>query len=183
MSTTLTPDLEQLQYPVGRLHHESNPGVERMAGWIQVLTELPGQMRAATAGLTPAQLDTEYRPAGWTVRQVVHHVPDSHMNAYLRTHWILSEEKPTIKPYDQAVWAEFPYSRTAPIETSLDLLEALHARWVVVLHSLNAEQWRRRYHHPEEKRDFILSDLLQTYAWHSRHHLAHITSLRQRNGW
>src|SRR5262245_41267520 len=132
MSTsTQTPDLEQLKYPVGRVNLEANPSSKSIAAWIQILTELPAQMRSATAGLSAAQLDTNYRPGGWTVRQVAHHVPDSHMNAYLRTHWILAEEKPTIKPYDQDVWAEFPYSRTAPIETSLDLLEALHARWVV----------------------------------------------------
>ncbi len=183
MSTVVTPDLEKLKYPVGRVAYESDPSSKSIAGWIQDLAVLPGQLRGATAGLTPAQLDTPYRPGGWTVRQVVHHVPDSHMNAYLRTHWTLTENKPTIKPYDQDVWAQLSYARTAPIDTSLDLLEALHARWVVVLRSLSPEQWLRPYHHPEDNRDFALSDLLQLYAWHARHHLAHITALRQRNGW
>ncbi len=183
MSTVTTADPEILKYPTGRVSFLGHPAPKDITGWISELAALPQQMRAAVAGLTDAQLDTPYRPDGWTVRQVVHHVPDSHMNAYLRTHWALTEERPTIKPYDQAVWAELPYSRTAPIDTSLDLLEAVHARWIVVWRSLAPDQLEREYFHPEDQRFFTLTELLQIYAWHSRHHLAHITALRHRSGW
>ena len=183
MSNLASPDLELLKYPVGRLTYEASPSARSIAGWIQQLSTLPEQMREVTKGLSAAQLDTPYRPEGWTIRQVVHHVPDSHMNAYIRTNWTLTEDHPTIKPYDQDSWAASPYSRTAPIDDSLDLLAALHARWIVVLRSLSPEQWQRRYYHPEDQRDCALSDLLQVYAWHSRHHHAHIQGVRQRNAW
>jgi hypothetical protein len=183
MSTVSTQEQERLRYPTGRNSLQPNPSVQNIHGWINELAALPGQMRGAVAGLSDTQLDTPYRPDGWTVRQVVHHVPDSHLNAYIRTHWALTEERPTIKPYDQDAWTALPYSRTAPIADSLDLLEALHARWVVVWRSLTSEQWSREYFHPEDQRYFTLADLLQTYAWHSRHHLAHITELRRRNNW
>ena len=150
---------------------------------IDAIAQLPAHMSAAVDGFTEAQLDTPYRPGGWTVRQVVHHVADSHMNAFVRLKMALTEDTPTIKPYDQDAWAASSYSRTAPIETSLDLLAALHARWIVVLRSLSTEQWQRRYYHPEDQRDCALSDLLQVYAWHSRHHYAHIAGARERNGW
>jgi hypothetical protein len=183
MSTVATPDLESLKYPTGRLSLSESPSPKDLIGWIAELAALPEKMRVATSGLSDSQLDTPYRPGGWTVRQVVHHVPDSHMNAYLRVHWTLTEERPTIKPYDQDAWAALPYARTAPIAASLDLLEALHARWVVVWRNLSPDQLLRQYFHPEDQRFFTLTDLLQIYAWHTRHHLAHITTLRARNGW
>ena len=167
-------DLEQLKYPEGRLSSQPNPSPQQVEAWIRELEELPQRMRAAVAGLTDEQLDTPYRPGGWTIRQVVHHVPDSHMNAYIRTHWALTEDRPAIKPYDQDAWSALPYSKNAPIDTSLDLLEATHKRWTTVLRSLTPEQWQREYFHPEDQQYFTLHHLLQVYAWHSRHHLAHI---------
>jgi uncharacterized damage-inducible protein DinB len=139
-------------------------------------------MRAAVAGLSDEQLDTPYRDGGWTVRQLVHHVPDSHLNAYTRFRLALTEPEPTIKPYDQAAWAELGDSRTAPIAMSLLLLEALHQRWVALLESLAAGDFERRFRHPEIGL-VTLGEVLGMYAWHGPHHVAHITALRHRNGW
>jgi hypothetical protein len=183
MSTVIDAESEKLKYPRGRLSLESNPPKQGLDAWIEEIAALPAQMRAAVKGLSDAQLDTPYRTGGWTVRQLVHHVPDSHMNAYLRTCWTLTEERPTIKPYDQDRWVELPFARTGPIAVPLDLLQALHDRWVPILRSLTPDQFRREYYHPEDARNFALTDLLQVYAWHSRHHLAHITTLRERMNW
>jgi hypothetical protein len=139
-------------------------------------------MRAAVAGLTTAQLDTAYRPGGWTVRQVVHHVPDSHLNAYVRFKLALTENAPTIKPYDEAAWARLPDTASTPIEVSLDLLESLHARWVRLLEAMTDSDFARQFHHPESG-TMRLDTYLSGYAWHCRHHLAHITQLRARMGW
>lgn len=175
--------VETLMYPRGRLSLESHPAKAKLDAWIDEIEALPAYMRAATERLSEGQLDTPYRPGGWTVRQLVHHVPDSHMNAYIRTCLTLTEERPTIKPYEQARWAELPFSRTGPIAVSLDLLQLVHARWVPVLRTITADQFRREYYHPEDERTYVLSDLVQVYAWHSRHHLAHITELRRRQNW
>ena len=183
MTTTTELDLEKLKYPRGRLQLVPSPATEQIETWIAEIAALPSQLRAAVQGLTDAQLDTPYRPDGWTVRQVVHHVPDSHMNAYIRTCLVLTEDKPTIKPYMQERWGELAFSRTGPIAVSLDLLAAVHNRWLPVLRTVTAQQWKREYYHPEDQKDFKLSDLLQVYAWHSRHHLAHITTLKDRSGW
>ena len=142
----------------------------------------PGLLKSAVAGLSKAQLDTPYRPGGWTVRQVVHHVPDSHMNAYIRFRWALTEDEPVIKTYDERLWADLPDARTAPIEPSLDLLESLHARWMALLSALTARDFARCLAHPEMGR-VDLDTLLALYAWHGRHHAAHITTLRERSGW
>jgi hypothetical protein len=139
-------------------------------------------MRAAVSGLSTAQLDTPYRDGGWTVRQVVHHVPDSHMNAYTRFRLALTESEPTIKPYDQEAWANLADSRTAPVEWSLALLEALHRRWAAMLESLADEDFSRRFRHPEIG-VVTLGEVLGMYSWHGRHHVAHITGLRGRMGW
>lgn len=143
----------------------------------------PDQLRAAVAGLSPAQLDTPYRPNGWTVRQVVHHLPDSHLNAYTRIKLALTEEEPTIKPYEEARWAELPDARTGPVELSLALLEFLHQRWLLLLRNLAAADFARQFRHPEHGRMFALDEALALYAWHGEHHVAHITSLRRRMGW
>src|SRR4029077_19547630 len=135
--------------------------------------------RAAVAGLTDAQLDTPYRPGGWTVRQVVHHVPDSHANAYVRFKLGLTEEAPTIRPYEEARWAELPEAKGAPVEPSLALLEALHERWMLALRAVEPAQWEREVVNPEPGR-YPLDQLLAMYAWHSRHHVAHVTELRRR---
>jgi len=133
------------------------------------------------AGLSEPQLDTPYRPGGWTVRQVVHHVPDSHINSYVRFRLALTENEPTVKPYDESRWAELADSRTAHIETSLALLESLHERWVLLLRSLSPADFRRQFRHPELGA-VSLEKNLALYAWHGRHHVAHITSLRERMG-
>ena len=141
----------------------------------------PAKLKAAVGGLNDRQLDTPYRPGGWTVRQVVHHLPDSHLNSFVRFKLALTEEEPTIKPYDEARWAELADSK-APIELSLPLLENLHERWVLLLNSLTPADWQRKFRHPE-RGPMTLTDNLQIYAWHGRHHVAHITALRERNGW
>jgi hypothetical protein len=148
---------------------------------IDELAELPGQLRTACAGLTGAQLDTPYRPGGWTLRQLVHHVADSHLNGYVRAKLALTEEAPTIKPYDEARWAELPDS-TGPIEVSLRMLESVHERWAALLRALPADAFARVYQHPESGRQ-SLDASLSNYAWHGRHHLAHLTGLKARSGW
>jgi uncharacterized damage-inducible protein DinB len=139
-------------------------------------------LRQAVAGLDEAQLDTAYRPGGWSVRQVVHHVPDSHLNAYVRIKLALTEEEPTIRPYLEARWAELPEARSAPVEVSLTLLDGLHQRWALALKELAPDAWQRTLVHPESGRQTI-AQLTALYAWHGRHHVAHITALRQRHGW
>jgi hypothetical protein len=149
---------------------------------IDAIAALPQAMSAAVKGLSDAQLDTPYREGGWTVRQVVHHVADSHINGYCRLKFALAENEPTIKPYDENVWSEFSDTKTLPVNVSLALLEALHTRWVAVLRSLAPEQFRRTYNHPESGKQDIDSHIAN-YAWHSRHHTAHITELRNREHW
>ncbi len=140
-------------------------------------------MRAAVKGLTPKQLDTPYRPGGWTVRQVLHHVPDSHLNAYVRFKLALTEDTPTIKPYYEARWANLADTRKTPVETSLALLDHLHARWVTLLRSLRSKDFAHRFFHPDHGKALTLDWALAMYAWHGPHHVAHITSLRKRMGW
>jgi hypothetical protein len=140
-------------------------------------------MRNAIAGLSGSQLDTPYRPGGWTVRQVVHHVPDSHMNAYVRCKLALTEDQPTIKPYEEARWAELVDGRTASPDVSLALLESLHARWALLLRSLTPEDFTRTFRHPEHAGILTVDWMLAMYSWHGRHHVAHITTLREREGW
>jgi uncharacterized damage-inducible protein DinB len=180
MSTSAQTDL---RYPVGRFDFDapiSDADYPRLIGEIAAA---PGAMRSAVAGLSRDQLETPYRPGGWTVKQVVHHVPDSHLNAYTRFKLALTEDEPTIKPYDEAKWAELPDSQKVPIDVSLDLLEALHLRWVPLLRSMDAADFQRALRHPEHGRVLTLQKMLGLYAWHSRHHVAHITALKQRQGW
>ena len=175
--------MSDFRYPIGPFRFEGRSEQRAREAWIGEIAAAPGHLRAAVAGLTPAQLDTPYRDKGWTVRQVVHHVPDSHLNAYTRIKLALTEEEPTIKPYDEARWAELPDVRTAPIETSLTLLECLHRRWVLLLRELRPRDFERRFRHPEHGRSIGLEEVLAMYAWHGRHHVAHITSLKKREGW
>jgi uncharacterized damage-inducible protein DinB len=175
-------DMEDRRYPIGPFRFD---GTVDPAGRRQRIDEIdaaPGHLRAAIAGLTPAQLDTPYREKGWTVRQVVHHVPDSHLNAYTRFKLALTEDEPTIKPYEEARWAELPDTR-GPVEISLALLESLHRRWVLLLRELTPADFNLRFRHPEHGRTMALDEALAMYAWHGRHHVAHITSLRRRMGW
>ena len=142
--------------------------------WIAEIAALPAQLHALVERMDDARLDTPYRPGGWTVRQVVHHLPDSHMNALVRVKLALTEDRPTIKPYDEARWAELADTRLTPVAVSLALLEALHARWTTLLRALTAEQWRRSYAHPEHGRAMTVETATAMYAWHSRHHLGHV---------
>jgi hypothetical protein len=146
------------------------------------IRDTPARLRDAIAGLRQEQLETPYRPGGWTVRQVVHHLPDSHMNAYIRFRMALTEEQPTIKPYDEARWAELVDARSGPVDVSLALLTALHTRWVALLESFAPEHWSRAYHHPDMGK-VPLGTALALYAWHGRHHVAHVTRLAERSGW
>jgi uncharacterized damage-inducible protein DinB len=149
---------------------------------VDAIAVLPTRVREAVAGLHDAQLDTPYRPGGWTVRQVVHHIADSHMNAYVRLRFALTEDHPTIKPYSESAWAELADARTMPVDVSLTLLDGLHARWSALLRSLAPEQFARSLTHPESG-EMTIDSLVALYAWHGRHHTAHITELRNSEGW
>jgi len=174
-------DLEELRYPIGRFRPPaaSTPGIRDAQ--IETLHLLPERLRAAVARLNDAQLDTPYRDGGWTVRQVVHHLADSHANSVIRFKLALTEDWPTVKPYDEAAWARLPDSRL-PIDGSLVFIDALHSRWVALLESMSAEDFQRGFNHPEMGRQNLATSLA-LYEWHSRHHTAHITSLRARMGW
>lgn len=179
---TAHPELEDLRYPIGQFSRPASSMAGIRAAHIQTLRLLPERLRAAVAGLNDPQLDTPYRDGGWTVRQVVHHVADSHANAYIRFKLALTEDWPTIKPYDEAAWADLSDARWLPVQVSLELIAALHARWVSLLESLSDQDFHKGYVHPESGRQ-NLAQVLASYDWHSRHHTAHITSLRQRMGW
>src|SRR5436309_10318040 len=165
--------MPDLQYPIGKLQTKPVLSDSERRGFIQQIAEAPESLRKAVTGLLPGQVDTPYRPGGWTVRQVSHHLPDSHMNAYIRMKLALTESHPTIKPYDEKLWAELHDVKVAPVETSLALLEALHQRWVILLRSLGSGDFLKTMVHPELgviNLDFIV----QMYGWHGRHHVAHI---------
>jgi uncharacterized damage-inducible protein DinB len=171
-----------LRYPIGRFERHEAISEGQRSQFLDQIAEAPARLAAAVAGLSAAQLDTPYRPGGWTVCQLIHHVPDSHMNAYARFKLALTEDEPTIKPYDEARWAELADAKTAPIEPSLALLGNLHKRWVALMSSMSLADWNRKFRHPESG-TMRLDQNLALYAWHGRHHVAHVTSLRERNGW
>lgn len=171
-----------LRYPVGKFAWPENVSEGDRKQYIAQIEEAPAKLRSAVHGLSDTQLDTPYREGGWTVKQVAHHLADSHMNAFIRFKLALTEKAPTIKPYEQQHWAELPDGKTAPVETSLDLLTSLHQRWVLLLKSMKPEDFARTFRHPEMG-VVKLERNLALYAWHGRHHVAHITSLRERNGW
>ena len=177
-----TPALD-LRYPIGTFTLSGEVTDARRSEWIGAIAATPANLRGAVRGLTEAQLETPYRDGGWTVRQVVHHLPDSHMNAMLRFKHALTEENPVIKAYDEAAWAMLPDVATTPVETSLSLLESLHERWVALIRGFRPTDFQRAYFHPEKKRLVPLDEAIGMYAWHGRHHVAHITSLRSRKGW
>ena len=175
MSTT------ELSYPIGRASGEKVTPENRKRIVLEV-AELPNRLRDAIEGLSDKQLDTPYRPEGWTVRQVVHHLADSHRHAYIRTRFALTLNEPTIMPYDEASWAVLKDAKTGPVEPSLHLLDGLHARWTMLLESLSEADWGRKFVHPE--RGVVTLDInVPVYAWHGRHHVAHITALRKRMTW
>jgi uncharacterized damage-inducible protein DinB len=174
-------ELDALRYPIGRFKPPSAHSAETRREHLHTLQSLPERLRAAVSGLSDAQVDTPYRDGGWTVRQLVHHLADSHANSYIRFKLALTEDWPTIKPYDEAAWARLADSRLA-IDGSLVFLETLHARWAALIESFTDVDFERGYSHPEKGRQ-NLAEALALYAWHSRHHVAHITCLRQREGW
>lgn len=174
-------DVDSLRYPIGRFA-SAEAGAPARAVLIRQVGELPEQLRVAVAGLGDAQLDTPYREGGWTVRQVVHHVADSHANSVIRFKLALTEDWPTIMPYNQKAWAELADSKSFAIDSSLVFIEVLHARWVALLASMSDEDFQRGFVHPERGRQ-TLETALAMYAWHGRHHVAHITALRERMGW
>jgi uncharacterized damage-inducible protein DinB len=174
--------VEALKYPVGRFDAAAEIPHDERGALIDSIAATPRRLREAVQGLSDAQLDTPYREGGWTVRQVVHHVPDSHLNAYTRFRLALTEDNPTIRPYNEADWARLPDAATAPVSVSLDLLAALHTRWDMLLRTLTERDYRRPLTHPEMGA-MTIGALLRMYEWHGRHHVAHITGLRQRSGW
>ncbi len=170
------------RFPIGKFHYDGPPTEVQRQAFIADIANTPTALREAVEGLSAQQLNTPYREGGWTVRQVVHHVPDSHMNAYIRFKLALTEEEPTIKPYAENLWAELADSQSTPIEVSLTLLETLHDRWVRLLRSLSPEDWKKQFRHPELG-VVPLEKNVALYSWHGKHHVAHVTELRKRMGW
>jgi hypothetical protein len=175
--------MEDLRYPIGLFEHQGEITPDQLALWSKDIETTPARLREAVAVLSEEQLDTPYRAGGWTVRQVMHHVADSHMNSYTRFKLALTEDEPTIRPYFEDRWAELEDGRTAPVELSLALLDALHSRWMIVLRSLGSEQFARTFIHPDTGNRIRLDWNVGNYAWHGNHHIAHITRLRDRQGW
>ena len=175
IGTAETPAANDPRFPIGRFTWPESVSAQEREALVARLAAAPARLRAAVAGLSEAQLDTAYREGGWTIRQVVHHVPDSHMNSYVRFKLTLTEDEPTVKPYDEGGWAKLGDTIETPIETSLVLLESLHARWVTLLRGLTEEQWQRNFRHPVNGL-LRLDQVLALYAWHGDHHIAHITN-------
>ena len=174
----MNPQVPDLRYPIGKFSLQGDVVPDRVAVWIDDIAALPADLKRTVSPLNDRQLDTPYRPGGWTVRQVVHHLADSHMNSYIRFKLALTEDRPVIKAYDEKSWAELPDSKE-PIAPSLDLLGALHRRWVDLLRSLNWAQLQREFVHPESGAS-RLAVMVGAYSWHGRHHLAHIERLLDR---
>ena len=174
--------MSDLQYPIGPFKSPGPITPELQQQFITDIEQTPAKLRAAVSGLNATQLDTPYRQGGWTVRQVVHHLSDANVNQYVRVRLIITEDAPKVKTFAEEPWAELTDARTAPVELSLDLLDALHKRWALLLRSIKSEQWSRTMNHPELGIT-RLDDAMARYTWHGRHHVAHITSLRQRMGW
>lgn len=174
---------EHLKFPVGPFSRPVEISDADLNRWMETIEHLPLKMREAINGLNADQLDTTYRQDGWTLRQVVHHVADSHMNAYIRFKLALTEENPTIRPYFEERWAELPEAKYGNIEVSLRLLEALHNRWSIMLRNMRSVDWSRTYYNPEKQFTFRLDECLALYAWHSMHHVAHITETRKAKKW
>ena len=174
--------MQDLRFPIGPFDASGPADASARGALIRQIVEAPGHLRAAVAGLKAEQVDAPYRPGGWTIRQVVHHLPDSHVNAYVRFRLALTDDAPLVKVYDEARWAELEDARTGELELSLALFDALHRRWATLLEAMEAPQWQRAYRHPELGL-LPLDKALALYAWHGRHHVAHVTRLRDRNGW
>jgi uncharacterized damage-inducible protein DinB len=174
--------MHDLQYPIGQYAPGLPPDRIKRSALVDDMSLAPRDLREAVAELSEAQLDTTYRPDGWTIRQVVHHLADAQMNWYVRTKLALTEDEPIVKPYDEVRWAETLDARSGPIEPSLILLDGLYARWTALWRSLTEDQWKRRMRHPE-RGIFVLDETLPMHVWHGRHHTAQIAALRERNQW
>ncbi|HEX8815010.1 MAG TPA: putative metal-dependent hydrolase [Terriglobales bacterium] len=174
--------MSDLRYPIGKFSYNSTPSEAERGKLISEIEQAPRNLRAAVGGLSAQQFETPYRDGGWTVRQVVHHVPDSHMNAYIRTKLALTEDDPMIKPYFEDRWANLADTQSTPPDVSLTLLDLLHDRWVRILRSMKPDEWKRTFRHPELG-SMPLEKNLALYAWHGKHHVAHVTELRKRMGW
>lgn len=174
---------ETLSYPIGRYEAPERYNPEMQSAWIESIESLPARLAGAVIGLDEQQIDTSYRPGGWTVRQVVHHIADSHMNAYIRHKLSLTEDSPVVKPYDENNWGILPDAISTPVEVSVSLITALHHRWTQLFINMHPEDWNRTYFHPEHERYVPLWELADIYAWHGMHHVAQIKHLRVRNNW
>jgi len=172
--------IEKLKYPVGKFNAPLEFSQQDMDKWIAEIEHLPSLCRNELRDFTEEMLEESYRPGGWTARQVIHHIVDSHMNAYMRFKLALTEEVPVIKPYMEAAWAELPDTKKSPPEISLSLLEALHRRWIIVIKNMSDAEFDRSYYHPENKKEYKLRTVLALYAWHGRHHLEHIRNVKRK---
>ncbi|REJ81384.1 MAG: putative metal-dependent hydrolase [Bacteroidetes bacterium] len=181
MSQTLVDDA--VRYPIGKFKTPESYTDDDFRKWIHAIDHLPSALKKAVTGLSDSQLDTPYRDDGWTIRQVVHHLADSHMNSYCRFKLALTEEIPSIRPYFEDRWAKQADAKHAPVDVSLKLLEALHQRWVYFLRSMGPKDWERKFYHPESRKEFELRTILALYAWHGEHHLNHILNLKKKMGW
>jgi uncharacterized damage-inducible protein DinB len=179
----MTEDIEVLRYPIGKFKGPAEYSSELVRQNIRTISELPKKLISEVGRLKEDQLETPYRQEGWTVLQTVHHIFDSHVNSYCRFKLALTEDNPTIKPYKEALWAELADSKNAPVEWSLQLIDLLHKRWVVLLQSMTDADWQKTFNHPEMGKDIPLYRFVALYDWHSRHHLAHIVNLKERMGW
>ncbi|MEL6654692.1 MAG: YfiT family bacillithiol transferase [Bacteroidota bacterium] len=175
--------LEALRYPIGKYQVPEPVTAGHIQQWIAEIERFPGQLIDTVSNLNDLQLDMPYRPGGWSIRQVIHHLADSHMNSYIRFKWSLTEDRPTIKAYYEGRWAELPDGKTAPVQVSLGLLASLHTRMTMMFRNMSAEDWQRSYFHPERDQFIRLDQNLGNYAWHGKHHLAQINSLIQGMGW
>jgi hypothetical protein len=175
--------LDNLKYPIGKFQRPESFSTQLLNDWMNILEAAPLWLDICIENLDEHQLQVPYRDGGWNIQQVIHHVADSHINAYVRLKLTLTEDNPQIKPYREALWAELPDTELVPINISLTLLHALHRRWTALLRQLQPGQWERTYHHPEQGRDVPLWEMTAMYAWHSRHHMEHIRQLRERMNW
>lgn len=178
-----TKELEHLKYPIGQFECPNNITQQHIESWISILEHFPQRLENLVEELTDEQLDTPYRPEGWTIRQVVHHLADSHQHSYNRFKWTLTEDQPIIKAYEEKDWAELPDAKTAPIEMSLHFLKGVHSRLIFVLKRLNENQLDMSFIHPETNAKVVLKYNIGMYAWHSNHHYAHIENVLKREGW
>lgn len=179
----MNPELEQLAYPIGRFEVPDGYEEASLNQWISKIEAAPNWYDYVIENMDEAQLNTPYRPGGWTVIQVIHHIADSHMNGYIRLKLALTEQSPDIKPYNEKLWADLPDVQSVPINVSTTLIHALHRRWAAVLRSLKPEDWERTYYHPEQQKSIPLWEMTASYAWHCKHHFEHIFRLKERMGW